>query len=153
MIDPFSLTQAHSSAIEYLSRREHASLELRQKLTRKGFDQSVIDNLVIQLQQNNLLSDARFAECYIRARINKGFGPLHIQQELLKRGIERELFSEMLNTNDVDWIKRVHLLREKRFGQDVPQSKRELDKQVRFLQYRGFTHFQIQSVLSSDDNW
>ncbi|OAD20721.1 Regulatory protein RecX, partial [Candidatus Thiomargarita nelsonii] len=74
MIEPFSVAQARNSAIGYLSIREHASDELRHKLLKKGFAASVIDKVVIQLQTDNLLSDERFVESYVRIRINKGFG-------------------------------------------------------------------------------
>jgi len=144
MIEPFSVAQARNSAIGYLSIREHASDELRHKLLKKGFAASVIDKVVIQLQTDNLLSDERFVESYVRIRINKGFGPLRIQQELRERGISDEL----LNGLDEAWVTRARLARQKRFGQELPQGKRELAKQIRFLQYRGFTTSQIQGALS-----
>jgi len=144
MIEPFSVAQARNSAIGYLSIREHASDELRNKLLKKGFAASVIDKVVIQLQTDNLLSDERFVESYVRIRINKGFGPLRIQQELRERGISDEL----LNGLDEAWVTRARLARQKRFGQELPQGKRELAKQIRFLQYRGFTTSQIQGALS-----
>jgi regulatory protein len=151
MIEPFSTIQARSRAIDYLSRREHSSLELRNKLIVKGFDPTIIDDLLIQLRKDNLLSDERFVECYVRSRINKGFGPLHIQQELHKRGIEGELSTNELKTDDAAWIKCAHLARQKRFGQSLPQSEHELIKQTRFLSGRGFTYSQIQAVLSDKE--
>jgi len=146
MIEP--LAQARKSAIGYLSIREHATLELRQKLVKKGFEASVIDKVVIQLQADNLLSDERFVESYVRIRINKGFGPLRIQQALRERGISDEL----LNGRDEAWITRARLARQKRFGEELPQAKRELAKQIRFLQSRGFTTSQIQGALSVNNN-
>jgi len=150
--DPSSLTQARCSALEYLSRREHASLELRNKLARKGFEQNVIDCVLIQLRADKLLSDERFVESYVRSRTNKGYGPLRIQQELQKRGISGEMLTDVLEVNDAAWIKRARLVRQKRFGCSLPQSKGDFGKQVRFLQYRGFTHSQIQAALSSDED-
>lgn len=147
--DPSSLTQARCRAIEYLARREHASLELRQKLVRKGFEQSVIDCVLIQLQADNLLSDERFVECFVRSQTNKGYGPLRIQQALKERGIGREMLTNVLDIGDSAWLKRARLVQEKRF-RDLPQNKREQAKQFRFLQNRGFTGSQIQAALSSD---
>ena len=146
MIEP--LAQARKSAIGYLSIREHASDELRQKLVKKGFVASVIDKVVIQLQADNLLSDERFVESYVRIRISKGFGPLRIQQELRERGISDEL----LNGRDEAWVTRARLARQKRFGEELPQGQRDLAKQIRFLQYRGFTSSQIRGALRISQN-
>ncbi|RKZ84861.1 MAG: hypothetical protein DRR19_17170 [Candidatus Parabeggiatoa sp. nov. 1] len=147
--EPSSLTQARCSAIEYLARREHASLELRNKLARKGFEQSVIDCVLIQLRADKLLSDERFVECFVRSKTNKGYGPLRIQQELKRRGIGREMLTNVLDAGDSAWLKRARLAQEKRF-RDLPQNQREQAKQFRFLQHRGFTCSQIQAALSSD---
>lgn len=153
MIDPDSLTQARCSAVKYLTRREHASEELRNKLKRKGFETSVIDCVLIQLRENKLLSDERFVESFVRSKTNKGYGPLRIQQELQKRGLGGEWVKDFLDINHVDWMRSARLAREKHFGYGVPESQRELAKQVRFLQNRGFTQDQIQSSFSSEDNY
>ncbi|WP_069469959.1 regulatory protein RecX [Candidatus Marithrix sp. Canyon 246] len=142
-ITPSSLTQARYCAMEYLARREHASLELSNKLARKGFDADVIESVLAQLQADNLLSDERFVEAYIRHRSNKGFGPLHIRQELQKRGIN----GDMISVDDESWVKSACQAREKRFGKLVPKLKSEQAKQFRFLQYRGFTFSQIEAVF------
>jgi len=148
MIEPSSVKQAHHSAIDYLSRREHASQELHNKLLRKGFEEYVINRVLTQLRVDNLQSDERFAESYIRSRTNKGFGPLRIQQELRERGITEELLQDMLESSDTDWIKLARQAKQKRFGQNLPQNQRELAKQIRFMQYRGFTSSQVKAALS-----
>ncbi len=148
MIDPSSQTQARRSAINYLAIREHSSLELRNKLLRKGFEEAVIEKVIIQLQLDNLQSDERFAESYTRMRTDKGYGPLSIQQELQRRGIDRDLFTAFVDASDSAWINIACQAREIRFGQKLPENKRELAKQARFLENRGFTHSQIKVALS-----
>ncbi len=143
MIDPTSLTQARHRALDYLSRREHSNLELSHKLKRKGFEHNTIDSVLIQLRTDNLQSDERFMDSYVRMRTHKGFGPLRIQQELRERGINIDL-----ERNDEGWNARAHQARTKRFGQEIPEDQRERAKQMRFLQSRGFTHVQIKTTLS-----
>lgn len=152
MTDPYSLTLARCSAVEYLTRREHASDELRNKLKRKGFEPSVIDCVLIQLREDKLLSDERFVESFVRTQTNKGYGPLRIQQELQKRSLGGEWVKDLLDINHVDWMTHARIAREKRFGYGVPQNQREFAKQVRFLQNRGFTQAQIQSSFSYEDD-
>lgn len=148
MIDPSSQIEARHSAMNYLARREHSSLELRNKLLRKGFEEAVIEKIILQLQLDNLLSDERFAESYTRMRTEKGYGPLSIQQELQRRGIDRNLLTVFINANDSSWVSLASQAREKRFGQNLPENQRELAKQARFLETRGFTHSQIKVALS-----
>ena len=141
--------QVQNCAKAYLANREHSCLELRHKLIKKGFDSTVIATVLTQLQADNLLSDERFVENYLRVRINKGYGPLRIEQELRERGISSTLLSQALNVHDPQWITCAKQAWQKRFGQNLSRDLREQAKQIRFLQYRGFTSAQIKAVLSS----
>ncbi len=145
MLDPNSHNQVRHSAIDYLSRREHSSLELKNKLIRKGFIEDVVNEVLYKLRVDKLLSDERFAESYIRSRVKKGFGPIRIKQELQQRGITGELVTELLNTTEDFWITNIQQVYKKRFGSSKPN--KELAKQIRFLQSRGFTSSQIKTVI------
>ena len=140
--------QVQACAKAYLAQREHSRLELHHKLIKKGFDSTVIATVLTQLQKDNLLSDERFVENYLRTRINKGYGPLRIEQELRERGIASGLLIQTLNCHDPQWIARAQQAWQKRFGQNLSPDRREQAKQIRFLQYRGFTSSQIKAVLS-----
>lgn len=145
--------QVQNCAKAYLANREHSRLELHHKLLKKGFDSTIITEVLTQLQADNLLSDERFVENYLRARINKGYGPLRIEQELRERGIDSTLLSQALNCHDPQWLTRAKQAWQKRFGQDnLSFEWREQAKQIRFLQYRGFTSSQIKAVLSNLGN-
>lgn len=144
-------TQAQQSAMAYLARREHSRLELRQKLARKGFTADIIDRVLMELQADHLLNETRFVESFTRHRINQGYGPVRIQSELRQRGIERELLAEMLDSDAPEWVERACQARQKRFGSHLPTDQREWAKQMRFLQYRGFTSAQIKRALQSVD--
>ncbi len=141
--------QAQQCAITYLARREYARRELHLKLANKGFDSNTIEQVLTQLQRDNLLSEERFIENYRRSRINKGYGPLRIEQELRERGIDGLLLREAMNSSDPEWITRASHVRHQRFGHQIPVEPREKAKQIRFLQYRGFTGDQIKAALSS----
>ena len=140
--------QIQNCAQAYLANREHSRLELYHKLIKKGFDSAIIDTVLTQLQADNLLSDERFVENYLRVRISKGYGPLRIEQELRERGISSTLLSQALHFHDPQWIICAQQAWQKRFGQNLSGERREQAKQIRFLQYRGFTSTQIKAVLS-----
>jgi regulatory protein len=142
--DPSQIRQA---ALGRLARREHSKAELQDKLTRKGFEEQVITNVLTELEQQGLLSDERFTEAYVRYRGNLGFGPRRIEQELRERGVPDHLIAAYLDSSDSHWLDEVRQVRQKRFGAGVPSDYKDRAKQMRYLQYRGFTHEQINGAF------
>jgi len=134
------------SAMNILAGREHSIIELRQKLKKKfskNDDIVHLDELIeIVLQQlldDNLLNEARFTECFIRSRINKGSGPVRIRHELMERGISSELTNDYLDDSYDFWQQHIEAVRNKRFGIQLPEDYKEQSRQSRFLYQRGFS--------------
>jgi len=136
-------------AMDLLARREHGTAELRQKLIAKGYAPTAVDQQLQRLAQENLLSDQRFVESYVNFRSKKGFGPLRIRQELREKGLDSALIDEYLD-NDELWRNMAAEVREKRFGAAVPRDYKEVARQMRFLQYRGFHNEQLRELFDTD---
>ncbi len=105
-----------------------------------------MDAVLDQLVRENLLNDGRFTEVYLRRRIEKGYGPVRLRQELRERGIDDALIETALDAVDVDWMEALRSVREKKFGPALPAGYREQAAESRFLQYRGYTMEQIRSL-------
>ena len=103
--------------------------------------------MVRQLEVERLLSDDRFMESLIRARRNRGYGPLRIQKELQEKGVAPEAIAHWLDATSRDWADDIRRVQRKKFGGRIPGSYAERARQARFLQYRGFTYEQIQQLL------
>lgn len=144
-----SAVKARRLALEVLARREHSVWELRRKLNVRGYPSSLIETVLEDLRGENLQSDQRFTESYIRSRAARGFGPYRIAAELKERGIDDTLIADCLKQGIDDWGYRAAEVRRKRFGKVLPDSPRERARQLRFLQYRGFTHEQANGVLKN----
>lgn len=138
--------------LEMLARREHSAWELQHKLAARGYQSDLVEVALLELCRDNLQSDQRFTESYIRSRIERGFGPRRIAAELGERGISKALIADYLGREESQWDSQVIKARNKRFGQVLPNSSKERDRQIRFLQYRGFTQEQISHALSEIDN-
>ena len=135
------------AAMGLLARREHTRRELRQKLQRRFGDEVELDVVLDGLAEENLQSDSRFAEAYTRMRIGKGYGPVRVLMELRERGIADVLASDWVYSDEHDWFEAADVTWRKKF--DVaPIDQKERAKQMRFLQYRGFTHEHISEILS-----
>lgn len=138
---------ARLAAMRLLTRREHSCQELQQKLKHKGFDESLVHQILEDLERQGLLSDERFAESYFRFRRSKGYGPIRLQQELRQRGISDEIIAATVIEDDSEWFDLACKVREKRFGQALPENITDRAKQQRFLQYRGFNHQQLKHAF------
>ena len=148
------------AAIRLLARREHSAEELRQKLGKRQLPDEIsseqhaelIAQLLDELQGEGLQSDHRFAESYAHMRINKGYGPQRIDNELRERGvsesIRRNVLQQMAQSGEVDWWALMQQVREKKFGQTLPEDYASRSKQMRFLQYRGFASEAIRELFS-----
>lgn len=126
-------------AMDLLSRREHSRRELEKKLLLREFEHDEIALALDKLEAENLLNDARFAECYVAHRAKKGFGPVRIQHELSERGIDENQIDLLISDAGESWFERMIHEREKKFGQKIPPEYAEKMKQARFLQNRGFS--------------
>lgn len=133
-----------------LSKREYGFNELVQRLSRNHADAQVLLEVVRQLRDKGLQSDDRFTESYIASRVQRGFGPVRIRQELCQKGISDELIAMYLQEHGTQWHEQLRKVREKKYGKELPQSYQEQMKQAKFLQYRGFSHGQIRKIFRTD---
>ncbi len=136
------------AAMNYLARREHAAAELRDKLARRFDASALIEQVVNKLTEEKLQSDERFTEAFVAMRKCQGKGPVRILQELQQKGVATELREAYLDTSDGDWKDLAREVREKRFGSELPKLPKDKARQIRFLQYRGFTAEQVHSIFS-----
>lgn len=140
-------TAARHSAVGLLARREHAKSELKQKLRYRGYDEEIAAEVIDELSLKRLVSDERFAEAFIRGKAERGQGPVRLRAELRQLKVAGELIERYLLAAQVDWGRLAAEVRRRKFKEAVPKAPGERAKQVRFLQYRGFTADQIRAAL------
>ena len=132
-----TIADVQHSALTLLQRREHSVMELRRKLLQREFAADHVDAVLQSLREQGLQSDARYAECYLRSRAEKGYGPMRIRQELRQRGVNEDLIGQTLAVAEYDWSEQARKVLAKKFGQPA-EDFAEKAKQLKFLQYRGF---------------
>jgi len=143
--------RARSVALRLLARREHSRLELTRKLLQRQLPQAVIEAVLDDYQEQDWLSDERFAEAYARQRIEAGYGLLRITGELNQRGVPDKA-DTLRAMSSTDWCDQAVRVRRKRFGLlDLRGQLEERLRQMRFLQRRGFTQEQINAALDAVD--
>ena len=135
------------SALRLLTRREHGAVELCVKLEKKGLDKVEVQKAINECQQLGLQSDRRFVENYSRSRIRQGYGPLRITQELKNKSIDCDLILEVLRPEQNNWLSYALDVWDKKSKGQLDLSFNELQKQQRFLLYRGFSMDTIARVM------
>ncbi len=135
----------HERALRCLALREHSRAELARKLGSLG-DADEVNAELDRLTELGLLSDARFADAYVRAKAAR-FGAARLRLELGRKGVSAELIAASLEDNgsssELDGARDIH----RRKFAEPPQDAREWARQARFLQGRGFSSEIIRSVL------
>ncbi|VAW54141.1 Regulatory protein RecX [hydrothermal vent metagenome] len=129
---------AKSVAVRLLSRREHSTYEIRDKLLQRDFDEAEVEQALAELQQGDWLSDERYAEAYIRMRQQKGFGPIRIAIELNERGVKESIVDTYLYAGEESWRQTLLNMYEKKYRNTAVDDYNEKAKRIRFMQYRGF---------------
>jgi regulatory protein len=152
-----SATGIRRAAMDWLARREHARREIEQKLLRRFPDATAaIGPVLDELEHEGLLNTARFVENFTRSRVRRGYGPRRITAELRTRGVRSN--GEVAESTDevvpadaddpdaisvpvnvpVDWLFQAREARARRFGDGLPPGPAERNRQMAFLQRRGF---------------
>ena len=135
--------------MDFLSRREHSSKEIYQKMSRKVESKEMLLESIKELERDGLLSDERFAESYFQSRKRRGFGPLRIKSELIQRGVKENLFYSL--EKEIDWSSNALDALKKKLNGKTPEETKEILKLKNFLNYRGFEFQDIDKAFSMLD--
>jgi regulatory protein len=130
-------------AIGLLARREHSRAELTRKLAADG-NLEEIETVLAQLETEGLLSDARYAEAYVRSHAER-FGAARLRQTLRSKGIDAALVNSHVGELRGE-LERARVVWAKKFATS-PTDPREWARQARFLQSRGFAVEVIRQLL------
>jgi regulatory protein len=120
------------------------------KLKGRGHGEADVLSVVEALSSRGLLSEARLAEAYVAERLNKGFGPLRVRQELHRKGLSDDLIDPHLNLSNAEWRDRIAAVHRKKYGSVPASDPKERARRARFLEYRGFPTDLIRRFLAGD---
>lgn len=141
------------AAVGYLSRRDHAEKELRQKLKNRGYSPEEVAEAIAYCQDYHWLDDARYAGMMLRNGIAKGWGSLRIRQEMKLKGVHDTIVRQTLEACEHDWYEQARDVARRKFGDAPAETPKEKARRFRFMQYRGYDFDQIQYALGSDDEY
>jgi len=84
-------------AFRLLGRRHHSTFELKQKLFQKNHESELINDILTELMTGGYLDDKKFASVFAEEKLRTKFwGDKKLKSELIKRGIDFKIISEVL---------------------------------------------------------
>ena len=135
-------------ALQLLTRRDYSRAELKGKLAAHAESEEELDHVLATLQSERLLSDERYAAQRVAVRGSR-YGNARLKQELRQKGVNDEDIETALPEAG-DETERCRAIWARKFGH-LPESPEERAKQMRFLQYRGFSGDAIRRVMRGVD--
>ncbi|MBG3081235.1 regulatory protein RecX [Proteus mirabilis] len=147
--------ELYQYAIFMLSRRDYSTKELQRRIERRIRETEkdsptapeCLPQVIERLLESQYLDDNRTIYSFFRSYLNKSYGPLRIRQELRLKGFPSEIIERVLEETDTDWYALCLEVKEKKFGTGKPKDYKEKAKQIRYLQYRGFTSDYINALF------
>lgn len=93
--DPDSLVDAENSAAHLIKFRMRSEKELKLRLFKKGYNENIIDELILKLKKMGIIDDNKFAYLYMydKVTLNKK-GIIAVSNDLLKLGVEKQIVDE-----------------------------------------------------------
>ena len=140
------IDEINVSISRYLKIREHSKKELIDKLSKKNYNLEEILACIEDYSNQNLQSDKRYTEDYIRVKFNAGKGPNFIENFLKHQQIPKDLINDALSQyTQSDWVDKAIISLKKKFKNNVKDEGR--DKLKSFLSYRGFPYDIIELAI------
>lgn len=136
--------------LNYLSYRARSEKEIRDHLTKKEYDENLIDLAINFCKDKGYIDDLSFAKSYVRDRVNLNkHGSYRIKYDLQKKGVSRDIIDKVVDLDSDEEYERALKLAEKKiysYRNDDRNSKYR--KLGGYLQRRGFPFPVVSKVLS-----
>lgn len=146
--DKDAIVQAVDHAVRFLSYRPRSIEEIRQNLTKRGCDETVITLALERLTHLGYVDDLQFARFWVENRDTfKPRGAVALRHELRQKGVPDAIIQQVLDEtlDEADAAYRAAEQRSHRFRGSTQQDfKRKLGA---FLQRRGFQYSSVSQAL------
>jgi len=134
-------------ALRLLGAREHSRAELERKLAAHEEEPGQLRQALDELQAKGFISAQRVVDSVLHRRAAR-LGAARIRQELQQKGLEPALVRDAVAGLQATELQRAQAVWHKKFGASPPaDGPAERARQMRFLQYRGFSGEAIKQTL------
>lgn len=151
-LEAVSFRRAYNRALDIISRRDHCKKELVKKLEQKMVDKQVAQDVVNAIEELGLINEEDYATRLSQELLRrKGMSVFRIRQELISRGIPREIAEnavEKLDTDEKECI--INLLNTKFSSRNLSDEK-ELRRTINALMRLGYQYSDIKNAIEEQE--
>jgi len=158
--EPLGEAALFEYAVGALARKMRTVRDLKKLMRARAEEgeagERAMDRVVLRLKELNYLSDTRFAADYTRLRKeNEKFGRRRVQQDLVQKGIHKELIAKTLSNayDDVDEVAlaREYIARKRMKRPEGEEAKKQAARVMGRLMRAGFPAGAIFKILREWD--
>lgn len=133
-------------ALEWLLNRPHSIREFKDYLYRKKADPEITQSLVAEFLERKYLDDAKFGEWLVELQKRRGKSNRAIRAELFKKGLDREMIEELMESEKNNEQERLKALIAKK--RQTMRYKNNPQKLAQYLTNQGFSYGMVKEALS-----
>ena len=129
-----------------LGRREYSVWELKARLQKKWPHLDSVSGLIEDLVAEDLVSDQRYAEAFLRSKTQRFQGPMKILAGLRAKRVPGDITSSVLDTHSAEWTDLAADWLNRKGVVEI--SREDRPKHYRRMLNRGFTHDQAMDAMN-----
>ncbi len=138
--------RAYEKALYLLEYRPHSRQELLNKVLREYPEEAALE-AVERVAELGLLNDEQYAADLAQEFLNrKGYGVHRARQELMRRGIDRDLIDTVLQNTESDPEAQLIQIITKKY-KPVPTDRKGVEKVIAAMVRRGYEFSQVRHAL------
>ena len=151
---PLTPDQVLDKMAKYCAYQERCVKDVRDKLRTFDIPQEAKDKILEYLLENRFVNDERFANSFVRGKINQsGWGVNKIRFHLIQKGIDKELIDEVLGQTDEEFYRQrlVDVLKTKAKTVKADSDFEKKRKLAAYAMQKGFEAALVWEVLKELD--
>lgn len=140
--------KAQDTAMNFLSFKPRTEREVNIKLKEKEFSDEVINKVITFLKKYNYINDRKYCEMYISDGMRlKKKGKYLLKFELIQRGIDEKIISEVFDEIEVNEVELAKTLIKKKYNLQDEITDKEKQKIYGMLARKGYSYSDIKQAL------
>ena len=142
-------TKALTTALNFIGYRARSESEIRARLERDEWSETVITAVIVRLREGKFLDDAQFASDWVESRgRSKPRGARLLKQELRVKGVGREEIEAALPDADAELENAVAALRKIERKLEKWEGRERTQKAIEMMARRGFGYGTVKTALA-----
>lgn len=148
--DKEAYIRCKNSALKIIERSYKTEKEVRERLLLKGYEEKHIENSIQFLKEYKFLNDEYYVEAFIRDKLSSK-GSARIKQDLIKKGISRDIIEEKIEgidkSSEKDTAKELAEKKLRVIRKSENDTYKISGKLYRFLISKGYTYDIVKEVV------